>query len=73
MFISDGALTIKLINHPKTDTMTQQTRKNTKSPAKIVRRGGPWEALLVSFISDPSLDDFPPPELGFVAETVNSF
>lgn len=73
VYFGEGTLTIKLINHTTTDPMTQPTRKNTKSPAKIVRRGGPWEALPVSFTSDPSLDDFPPPELGFVAETVNSF
>lgn len=51
--------------------MTLKTTKNTKKPNKIVRKGGPFEALLVSFTSDPLLDAFPPLELEFVAETVN--
>lgn len=72
IYLGGGTFTIKLISHITTDPMTQQTRKKTKNPAKIVRRGGPREALLVSFTSDPSLADFPPLELGFVAETVNN-
>lgn len=54
------------------DQMTQQMMRKTMNPAKIVRRGGPWPALLVSFTSDPSLGSFPPLEWWFVAQTANS-
>lgn len=72
IYFGGGTLTIKPISHVRIDTMTQPTRNNTKKPARIVRRGGPWEALLLSFTYDPSLADFPLPELGFVAVTVHS-
>lgn len=72
IYFGAGTLTIKLISHVIMDQMLQQTTKRTKNPARIVRRGGPWAALLVSFTSDPSVGDFSPTELGFVAKTVTS-
>lgn len=73
IYFGGGKLTIKLNNHTTMDPMNQVMRRKTASPAKIVRNGGPWPALLVSFTSDPSFGDFPPTELGFVAGTLHSF
>ena len=50
-----GEWKIRPISHDRMDPMIQHMTRKTKSPAKIVRNGGPWLASPVLITSDFSL------------------
>lgn len=68
-YFGRGNETKRLINHIRIDPIIQNTRKRTTSPAKMVRKGGPWGASSLLTPPDLSLMESPSGGLDFDADT----
>lgn len=68
LYFVEISLTTKPISDVTAEVIIQITREKTKSPAKMVRNGGPWASAVALLPSFSFLVEFPSEEFDAVIE-----